>query len=403
MTFTKKIVFPILFVLFYSSFAFSQVRTDLENRRKANQKEIELTNLLLKETEKSKKLSLEKVFLLERKIDKYEDNISLLNEEVKIIGSELNETYQIIDNLKKDIETLKKEYASIIVLIYKQKKLFNERILIFSAVNFNQAYKRIKFLKFLNDYKEKQISTILDLELKLLSKYKEYSVKQQNKTEVLNIQKSQKSLLIDERRKKEENVNELKRKEQKLKDDLKDKIRIEGELRVEIRKIIEIERKKARAKNETKIYKSLNTEDKAISDKFMVNRGHLNWPVDNGVVIGKFGEQNHPVLKDIKIRNNGVDLSANPNSAVRSLFSGEVSKIFAIPGANYAVIIRHGNYLSVYQGLSDVRVKMGDMVKENQNIGHLFYNDEKNVSILHLEIWDELKSLDPESWLRKIK
>ena len=144
----------------------------------------------------------------------------------------------------------------------------------------------------------------------------------------------------------------------------------------------------------------LNPKKKLISNEFSKNRGLLPWPSAQGLLTGKYGEQNHPVLKGIKISSNGIDINTVPGSDVRSVFNGEVTKVIAILGANYTVIIKHGEFRTVYQNLINIKVKAGDKVVAKEVIGTVF-TDQDNTTKLHFELWKDKQTLDPELWLSK--
>jgi murein DD-endopeptidase MepM/ murein hydrolase activator NlpD len=192
-------------------------------------------------------------------------------------------------------------------------------------------------------------------------------------------------------------VHSLQNKEVELKNEINKRERIQAEIEKEIHKIIEEEAAKAR---EAKKSNKLSTEEKIISSDFEKNVGRLPWPSEQGILIGKYGEQNHPVLKGIKIRSNGIDINTVEGANVRSVFDGEVTKVIAILGANYTVIIKHGIFRTVYQNLIDVRVKAGDKVKTKTIIGTVF-TDRDNISRFHFEVWRDKITQNPELWLSK--
>ncbi|NJK97665.1 MAG: M23 family metallopeptidase [Bacteroidales bacterium] len=145
----------------------------------------------------------------------------------------------------------------------------------------------------------------------------------------------------------------------------------------------------------------LREENRLISGNFKDNRGRLPWPTEKGVIVNPFGEQHHPVLKGVIVQNNGVDISTYSNAKVFSIFEGEVKKVFSFLGANYTVIVRHGEYLTLYQNLATVYVKPGDKIKAKQELGSLYSESNSKTSVLHLEIWEESSKLNPEMWLLK--
>jgi len=147
------------------------------------------------------------------------------------------------------------------------------------------------------------------------------------------------------------------------------------------------------------LYSRLTPEELLISNNFERNMGKLPWPTKYGIITGKYGEQAHPVLKNIKIRNDGIDISTVRNAEVRTIFSGKVSRVFSLPGENYTVIVKHGIFFSLYHNLKNIKVASGDIVVTKQSIGNVFTDEKTNQTILHFQIWKEINKNDPEKWL----
>ena len=205
----------------------------------------------------------------------------------------------------------------------------------------------------------------------------------------------QSSKLNVEKKKQSSYYQELKKKEKDLKKHLEYQQRIDDKLTKEIERIIEEEARKSKTKAPT-------PEEKTFSDNFEKNKGNFPWPVATGVITDRFGEHSHAVMKNIIVNNNGIDITTDPGEKARSIFNGTVSRVFAIPGGNMAVIIRHGEYISVYSNLKEVYVKQGDKVETKQNIG-LIYSDpsEDNKTILKFQIRKESLKLNPEEWISR--
>jgi len=146
----------------------------------------------------------------------------------------------------------------------------------------------------------------------------------------------------------------------------------------------------------------MTPEEILVSANFEQNRRRLPWPVERGVITDHFGVHQHPVLKNIQVKNNGVDISTVQGAKARSVFGGEVSRVFVVSGGNYAVIIRHGKFLTVYSNLVDVLVKSGDKVSIKQTIGTIGTdNEDDNKTVLKFQIWKENVKMNPEEWIAK--
>jgi murein hydrolase activator len=214
-------------------------------------------------------------------------------------------------------------------------------------------------------------------------------------SELKTKEEQQKSLLQNEQERKQRMVKSLSNKEKQLQKELEDKKRIAKKIENEIARILEEERKKA--------IRSDNTpEQKLIGDNFAENKGRLPWPVGKGIITSQFGEQKHPVLKYVTENNIGIEITSSGKTPVRTVFKGEVARVFSIQGANLTIIIRHGKYMTVYQNIVDSKVKPGDKVDTKQEIGNVFCETENgDKAILKFMIFDEKEKLDPESWISK--
>jgi septal ring factor EnvC (AmiA/AmiB activator) len=208
-------------------------------------------------------------------------------------------------------------------------------------------------------------------------------------------EEQQKYLLQSEQDKKQQMVKSLSKKERQLQKDLEEKKKNAEKIEKEIARMIEEERKK--------VVKSDNTpEQKLIGENFAENKGRLPWPVEKGIITSQFGIQQNPVLKYVTENNIGIEITSLGKTAVRSIFKGEVARVFSIKGANMTVIIRHGKYLTVYENIVDLKVKTGDKVDTKQEIGNVFCEtDNGNKAILKFMIFEEKEKLDPESWISK--
>jgi septal ring factor EnvC (AmiA/AmiB activator) len=204
--------------------------------------------------------------------------------------------------------------------------------------------------------------------------------------------------LVGQRSRKSAMVNELKRKESELRREVAEKERVTKALEARIREIIEEE---ARKLNSANIYAALTPEQELVGKDFKKNRGKLPWPVEQGIVTVGFGKHEVPGLRGSSVQNNGIDITSSPGTEVRAVFEGHVTKVFAILGANYTVLVRHGEFLSVYQNLVNVRVKTGDKVLTKEGLGVAFTDEKENVASVHFEVWQERTILNPEEWISK--
>ena len=421
----KYFVLNSLIIILFAFNAIGQNKKDLEKKKAQLQKEINATNQLLNETKKNKKLSLNQLVTLNQKIEIREELITTIAYEVNEINSSINLTNTSINNLKKEIEKLKAEYEKMIYYAYKNQSAYTKLMFIFSAKDFNQAYNRMKYFEQYSEYRKKQALIIQKTQNNLAEIVKELEAKRSELKALLGEKEEEKKTLTIEKSEKEDVLIQLQEKEGQLKADLKKKQEDANKLQKEIKRIIEEEIKRAReeavlaaknakaknppnpknnttkenpkeVKNENVL--TLTPEAQKLSDNFELNKGKLPWPVAEGVIIEYFGEHEHPVLKGIKVKNDGIDISTKVGSAVRAVFDGEVTGVISIPGAGKAIIVRHGEYLSVYSNLSETNVKKGDKIKTKQNIGTAL-TDEDNKTSMELQIWKGSILLNPIGWI----
>lgn len=374
----------------------SQTRKELEEKRAEALRDIEITNLILEKTKNTRSKSLNELIILRRKIGRRNSLIRDLNGEIDLINNKIAENQLILNSLETDLIKVKKEYESIIKASYKRSEQYDNFLYILASEDLGQAYKRIKYYQQYVNYRKKQARKINAIEEILTVKENELLKERRKMMELLNSRRKEKRKLNNEEREKNSMVIELQGKERRLRSDIEDAVRISQQLEAEIRKMIAEERRRREGNMR------LTPEEADIDINFGNNKGKLPWPTERGVIIEKYGEHKHPVLKNVKINNNGIDIVTVDNSKVRSIFDGEVRKIIAIKGANSSILIKHGNYFSVYQNLININVRKGDKVNRKQVIGEVYSdNTGKNKNIVHLEIWRNNEKMNPEEWIAK--
>ena len=390
----KQVGVVILFGLIFLIFSAQKKDKLLEQKEKAL-KEIELTNRLLVEVKKNKEYSLENLSLIENKIKNRNLIISNINNEISKIQRDIVENKEVLKSLENDLNKTKDEYAKLIYLAYKYKGNYENIMYLLAAENLDEAYKRFKYIKQYTDYRKKQVRLINALNIVIERKINGLESDKVRKLSLLTERISEIKKLNEEKSSKNSIINELRKKEKELNEDLKRKKAVAREIEKEIENLIREESKKGN------LYSRLTPREKLISDDFEKNKGNLPWPTLYGVVTSQYGEHFHPVIKGVKVRNNGIDITTVKNAEVRCVFNGVVSKILSIKGANFTVIIKHGNFFTVYHNLATVDVKQGENVYTKQKIGNVFSEIEKSDANLHFEIWKELEKQDPELWLSR--
>jgi len=383
-------------ILLLSDALHAQSKDELESKKMRQLQELEYATKLLEETRANKKSTYNELLLVNKKIEIRENIIDDISHEVNTIESRIAENQDIVNSLTRDLSRKKKEYEELIVFAYKNRGEYTDVMYILAARNINEAYKRYRYIKQLTDYRKQQADLIVEIRRVLESKTLELEVRKKEKEILLIQQKEEQATLKLEKKKKNEVVADLQNKEKELKRDIKKKERILAEIEKRIDALIKAETEKAVSGN---LYERLTPSERIISNEFGKNKGRLPWPTERGLITSKFGKQPHPVLSGVTVQNNGIDISTTKNAGVRCVFEGEVTLIAAIPGGNYAVIVRHGDYFTVYQNITRVKVKQGDKVETNQVLGYVYSEENENAGILHFELRKEYDKLNPEDWL----
>lgn len=389
----KHIIICFIFLI-NVGLSYTQSRQELELQKRNTRAEIDKTNMIIKEISRSRSISLNRIKLLNKQVINRKELIGNLDRELEQLSIRIMDNEFVKNSMEADIKKIRTEYGKLLQSVYNQRPPYFELIYLFSSENLNQAYKRTLYLRQYSKYRKKQVQIMVQIQLLLDLKTRELISQRDQKEDILvelNVENS--SLDKDIGRQKRYYV-QLQRRERALRREIKRNEEIARKFDNEIARILEEETRKAQS-----IYK-LTPGEKLISDEFVKNMGKLPWPTRTGVVTGKFGVHPHPIMKHIKIDNGGIDIATISGSKVRNIFKGEVMKIIAIPGANQTVIIRHGNFLTVYRNLIDITVKMGQSVDTLQEIGTVYTDhSEGEDTTLHFRIYNEKQNLNPELWL----
>ena len=400
--------FFLLALFFIFLFSFSQNKKNkLENDKKKIEDEIIYTNNLIDKTNKNKQISINQLVIINNKIKKREQLISFLKNEISSINNKIDFNNKKIKDLSDELSSLKKEYAKMIYYAFKNKNSYDRMMFVFSSKDFNQAYQRMKYFQQYSSYRKLQASLIKSTQEEINNKTDELKTQKEKKIEIQLQEKKEKNTLFQDKNDQNETLKKLKQKEKKLRKDLRNKQKSANKLKKIIENIIAAEMKKvaemkksAEKKTSTKTYTS-TPEDIELSKTFSSNKGKLPWPTETGIISSTFGEHPHPVLKRIKTKNNGIDILTNEGEKVRAVFDGVVSSILSIPNLNTVVIIKHGEYLTVYSNLSKVYVERGERVKTKQNIGIIYTNKSESKSELNFQIWKGQQLQNPAYWIKK--
>ncbi len=405
--FKTTAIFIIVIALSVSSDLYAQKteKEKLQNKKQNLEQEIYNTNKLLDQTRKAKQTSLNQLALIEGQIANQQQLVELIQDEVITINNEMTSLINQIKTLEQELELLKKEYAEMIYFSYLTRSSYNKMMFLFAAESMNEAYQRYRYLQEYANSRKRQAKLIVAKQEELRQLLLQLDTIKSEKFRLLKEQETEVQKLNVQKKEKDKTVQDLKTQEQKLKDDIKRKQREAEKLQKQIEHLILKEMEEANKKtNTTKVAGTsmpMTTAELEISKGFSGNKGKLPWPVDNGVVTGKYGEHPHPVLAGIKVKNNGIDISTKANTQSKAVFEGSVSAVFTLPNGSKAVIIRHGEYLTVYSNLVSIKVKKDDKVSTSTVLGTVYTDPSDNSTIFHFEVWKEKALENPEFWLRK--
>lgn len=390
----KSFLLPVILFLLCIPGLFAQSRAELDARRKKTLEEISYVDNLLKTTARERTESINAVKIIGRKLTLRETVISGMQEEISLISERISLNELAIDMMEDDLVSLKNEYARTVLNSYRTRKGFPEVLYVLSAKDFNQGYKRLKYLQQVTQFRRRESETILSLKSEIESSRTRLQEDLGKVSDLKSREEQQKHMLQAEQDRKQRMVQSLNSRERQLRKQLEEKKRTAKKIEAEIAKLIEEERKKAVKSAET-------PEQKLIGENFAENKGRLPWPVEKGLITSHFGVQTNPVLKYVQENNIGIEITSAGKMTARSVFKGEVKTVSPIPGSNITVIIKHGKYYTVYNNLINVKVKPGDQVDTKQYIGDVYSDPAQNDNcVLEFMIY-ETKFHDPETWIAK--
>ena len=394
MTGSRKLwIFCIVLLLPFTILA-QKSRTDLEKEKKETLARINEAEKILAETSNARKASIGQLNAINKQIEARESLIQSIGQEVELINSEIGEVSTIIEALENDLVNLKKEYGSMVYIAHKASAGYNRLTFLFSAETFNQFFMRLKYMEQYSDARKNQVEQIERVRDALTEQ--KYSLENKNteKKELLAQQVSENQNLLDVKSKRNRLLRELRNKESELKQEIVDNRKAVEKLEGMIAELVRIEMLKAKSGSAVDL-----SDMRMVTTLFEENKSQLDWPVASGFVSGKFGVHPHPVYKGIMEKNDGINIQTNRDETVKAVFDGVVSKIAILPPPFYeAVLVKHGEYITVYAKLSEVFVKSGQAIRKGERIGKVL-TDKDGISEVHFMVWRNNQKLDPQNWL----
>lgn len=429
--------------MFISQWVLGQNKKEaLRSQRDELSAKIKETKAMIADSEKKQKLTAGQIAILNEQIRYRENMIENINGELGQLDLNIQSEQSQIQLLEFQLQSLKDEYAKMVYQAYKNRSSYNSIVFILSADDFYQAYKRYKIMQALSDGRRKQVEIIKETETNLQSSIADLKISRTQVASLRNEQEQVKAEIDQDKQAQQDKLNKLKKEESKLRAQQKKQETDRKKLISKIQDIINKELAEERKREEQERIKALAAIEKAKPDKttnpspkvgetpklaasnkaenkttkielapevvslnanFENNKGNLPWPVSHGAITSHFGKHAHPSLEDITLNNNGVDFTTKQGEPVLSVFGGKVTSVFSIPGAGYNIIVTHGTYKTVYSGLAQVNVKVGDKVSAKHNLGTVGMTDDE--AVLHFELWavssTKGAAQNPESWMRK--
>lgn len=395
-----KLFTKVLLLLLLCNNLMAQEKARLQERKKLLLEEIQFSNKVLEQTKKEKDVSFHQLKTLKQKIAIRTQLIRTIQKEIGYINQEIELNQNKKLRLELELDSLKINYAYLIQQAYKSRKHFNRILFLFSSRDFQQAFKRASYMRQISQYRLSQADIIsakqAELKNSIMMLKKQKSIKQnliENKQveyELYNKEQTQEAI----------SLAALSEKEKELKKGLEAKKIQRKKIQKEIERIIADELKNAANTNATIDFAS-TPEAIKLSNSFSTNKGGLPWPVSKGLIISKFGKQKHPVLAGVNIENNGIEIATEPQAACRSIFNGKISSILTMPNGTKVVMIRHGEYISVYSNLGEVFIEKGQEVGTKENIGIVYTSKQEGSTVIDFQLWKSSQKLNPHLWLMK--
>ncbi len=398
--------------------------TQLKKDKQKIENEIANTQKLLKKTESNQKAAVQQAALLRQQIQNREKVITNLNSQIIQMDDEQEQNQQEISQLEKKLSYMKADYAQVVYNAYRNRRLMDKVTFILAADDFSQMFRRLRYYTIFSRNVREQSERILKTTEELTKKNEELVVLRNDKLNTLSSKEQEIKNLEVDRRKKTQNAEQLKKESKKLNDELKKKQQQRKDIDAAIQRAVkeEIARVNAEREKKAKASKgkstgtsgsttpstsskasptiSLTPEEQNLNTSFINNKGRLPWPVAKGAKVSDFGSYPHPDVPSVQIENHGIDIMVEAGTPARAVFEGVVTGVMNIMGTT-VVMIRHGEFLTVYQNLSSSSVKKGDKVSTKQTIGTVAKNPSSNTYELHFEVWKNDRYVNPNEWLTR--
>ena len=413
----KFLLTALLFFCFTSTMWSQPTQEQLEERKAKIQMEIQEKEQLLKSVKKQEKSVLTEMIIQKEKIGLKEKLIKTTEKQTKLLNNDIYINQVKINQLNKDLEQLRKDYAAMILKSYKSRSEQSRAMFLLSSENFLQAYKRAQYMKQYASYRKMQGQEIEGKTKQLMGYTNQIIVQKDEKVKLIKENEKEKEELVKAKQEQEKIAAQIQKEKGKLVSEIKKKQqetkKIDGQIKKMIRESIAAanrktadERKKANPKITAAEKKAIETstsivltpEGKLVSDNFKANKGRLPWPVEKGGISLGYGDQPHPVFRSLMVHNSGIEISTESGATARAVFSGEVTQVQQLTPLKKAVVVRHGDFFTTYQNLSSVNVSVGDKVSAKETLGKV-KTDGDGRTVLKFLISQNNTFFNPTGWL----
>lgn len=374
-----------------------QTVEQLDAEIKRAEKEIAKNERLLKEVSANKKNNQTEIKLLQVKINNREKMVSSLGKQMSLIAKEIADKEENLRTMEGELGELKSEYAKMVRVAYKNQLVGAPLHFLFSSEDLSSATHRMGLLARYNRALRGRAEEIGRRSMEVTAEVGQLAAKQAELDKTKGEHQKSLNTLTKERKELNEAGKKLAANEKRISKELKKRREERKKAQQTLQKIIDEETRKAKRKMTDEERRAIT----ALNGRFDQNKGKMLMPVNGGVIIERFGKHKHPTQKHITVVNKGINIAAPKGSDVFAVFEGEVARVMFISGLNNCVMLRHGDYFTIYSNLATVSVKAGDKVFTNGKIGTLSAGENPDDYQLHFELWFHTINQDPEAWLAK--
>ncbi len=371
---------------------------ELEAQIKRDEEQIRLKTELLNKNKKDQQLSQSQLKLLLSRITDRRKVVNSLDQQITLLADDIDSKNKAIVQLRGQLDTMQAEYAAMVKAAYKNYKLNDFLLFLFASEDFNQATRRVEFMRRYNRMRKEKALQIAAITDSISAEVAGLDVRRTELDGTRKTRTSEIATMAKEEVQYRQSVTQLQSQEKTIQKELKAKRDEIEKAQKQIQQIIAEEQRRNQQQKRTA---AEDREIAALSGRFDENKGKLPNPIAGGAIIDRYGTHPHPTQPGLKINNKGVNIAGQRGADVAAVFEGSVTRIFSLPGYNNCVMVRHGDYITLYANMASVSVKNGDKISLGQRLGRIADSSNNDDNFLHFEVWHQTTNLNPEQWLRR--